>query len=144
MQPRLVPESTNEREVNEIGGLSDGIDRGEFEAVVRQYRDKFYRLIFSIVREAAPAEELTQDVFLKIWRLLDRYDGRALVGTWISPIARNTGLPCPVQRQQSRSAISMPASRGQRPIKGKWWSNIIFKTVRLRTPQLRWGWLVDG
>ena len=112
MQPRLVPESTNEREVSEIAGLSDGIDRGEFEALVKQYRDKVYRLIFSIMREAAPADELTQDVFLKIWRLLDRYDGRALVGTWIYPIARNTGLLCPVQGQQSRSAISMPPSRG--------------------------------
>ncbi len=84
--------STKEEEVGEISGPGGGINRGDFEALVNQYRDKVYRLIFSVVREKAPAEELTQDVFLKIWRVLDRYDGRASFGTWIYTIARNTGL----------------------------------------------------
>ena len=92
LQPGLPRVSTKEEEVDEIPGPGGGINRGDFEALVNQYRDKVYRLIFSIVREKAPAEELTQDVFLKIWRVLDRYDGRASVGTWVYTIARNTGL----------------------------------------------------
>lgn len=70
----------------------DDFPHDAFAALVDQFRDKVYRLIFSIVREAAPAEELTQDVFLKLWQILDRYDGRASVGTWVYTIARNTGL----------------------------------------------------
>ena len=35
---------------------------------------------------------MTQDIFIKLWRALPVYDGRAAVGTWLYTIARNTCL----------------------------------------------------
>ena len=35
---------------------------------------------------------MTQDIFIKLWRALPLYDGRAAVGTWLYTIARNTCL----------------------------------------------------
>lgn len=72
--------------------LSDGERRRVFDALVERYRVKVFRLIFSIVGDAARAEEVSQDCFLKIWLALDGYDGRASLSTWIYTIARNTAL----------------------------------------------------
>jgi RNA polymerase sigma-70 factor (ECF subfamily) len=38
------------------------------------------------------AEEVTQDIFLKLWQVLPAYDGRAAPSTWLYTIARNTCL----------------------------------------------------
>jgi len=44
------------------------------------------------LRDTARAEEVTQEVFLKLWQALPDYDGRASPGTWLYSIARNTCL----------------------------------------------------
>lgn len=63
-----------------------------FEGLVDRYRDKVFRLAFSYTRDRARAEELAQDVFVKIWQVLPRFDGRASVSTWLYAITRNTCL----------------------------------------------------
>ena len=63
-----------------------------FEALLQRYQTKVFRLIFSIIGNAAQAEEVTQDVFLRIWQALNSYDGRASLSTWIYTIARNTSI----------------------------------------------------
>jgi len=45
-----------------------------------------------MLRDTGRAEEITQDVFLKVWRALPGYDGRAAIGTWLYTIARNACL----------------------------------------------------
>jgi RNA polymerase sigma-70 factor (ECF subfamily) len=45
-----------------------------------------------MLRDRGRAEEVTQDVFLKLWKALPSYDGRALPSTWLYSIARNTCL----------------------------------------------------
>jgi len=63
-----------------------------FEGLLDRYQNRVYRLAFSLMRDRARAEELTQDVFLKFWRALPRYDGRASLSTWLYAITRNTCL----------------------------------------------------
>lgn len=63
-----------------------------FEELIAQYQAKVFRLVYSLVRNAERAEEVTQDVFLKVWLALPKYDGRASLATWLYAIARNTGL----------------------------------------------------
>lgn len=62
------------------------------EAILDLYEHKVFRLAVAILRDAGRAEEVTQDVFLKMWRALPQYDGRASVSTWLYAIARNTCL----------------------------------------------------
>lgn len=61
-----------------------------FEVLLDRYQEKVFRLAFSILRDRATAEELTQDIFLKLWMALPLYDGRASPATWLYAIARNT------------------------------------------------------
>jgi RNA polymerase sigma-70 factor (ECF subfamily) len=56
------------------------------------YEQKVFRMAAAMLRDAGRAEEVTQDIFLKVWRALPSYDGRALVSTWLYAIARNTCL----------------------------------------------------
>ena len=45
-----------------------------------------------MLQDRGRAKEVTQDVFLKVWRALPGYDGRASPSTWLYTIARNTCL----------------------------------------------------
>ena len=63
-----------------------------FELLLDRYQEKVFRLVYSILKETARAEEVTQDIFLKLWQVLPDYDGRASLCTWLYTISRNTSL----------------------------------------------------
>ncbi len=63
-----------------------------FDLLLNRYKEKVFRLVYSILKEAARAEEVTQDIFLKMWQVLPDYDGRASLSTWLYTITRNTSL----------------------------------------------------
>ena len=62
------------------------------ERLLDDYQHKVYRMALVMLRDAGRAEEVTQDIFVKLWRALPLYDGRAAPGTWLYTIARNTCL----------------------------------------------------
>jgi RNA polymerase sigma-70 factor (ECF subfamily) len=64
-----------------------------------------YRLAFGITRNAADAEEVVQDVFLKLFRAIDSFDERAALGTWIYRIATNEALN---KRRGKRREVEVP------------------------------------
>jgi RNA polymerase sigma-70 factor (ECF subfamily) len=61
-------------------------------AVVNRYETKVFRTAFAFLQNAARAEEITQEIFLKLWQALPDYDARAAPGTCLYTIARNTCL----------------------------------------------------
>jgi RNA polymerase sigma-70 factor, ECF subfamily len=63
-----------------------------FELLVDRYHQKVFRLAYSIMRDSASAEDVTQDTFVKMWQVLPEYDGRASPSTLLYTIARNTAL----------------------------------------------------
>jgi len=63
---------------------------GAFGLLLGRYQEKVFRLAFSILRETGRAEDVTQEIFLKLWQALPLYDGRASLSTWLYTIARNT------------------------------------------------------
>ena len=66
--------------------------REAFALLLPRYRDKVFRLIFSMLRDRALAEDTTQDVFLRIWRALPGFAGQSQLSTWIYAIAKNGAL----------------------------------------------------
>jgi RNA polymerase sigma-70 factor (ECF subfamily) len=62
------------------------------ERLVPAYRRRVFGLAYSILRDRAAAEDLAQEVFVKLWRALPRYDGRAKLSTWIYAITRNAAV----------------------------------------------------
>ncbi|HEY3862014.1 MAG TPA: sigma-70 family RNA polymerase sigma factor [Verrucomicrobiae bacterium] len=81
--------------------------RGEaFDLLVEHFKDKVFGLAFSMLRDQTKAEDIAQDVFLKIWKALPGYHGGASLSTWIYAITRNTCLT-EIKKRSSRPTISL-------------------------------------
>src|SRR3977135_4460516 len=60
-----------------------------WEAIVRKYRRKVFNVAYKFVGKHDEAEDLTQDIFLKIFKSLDTFDRRANFQTWLISVSRN-------------------------------------------------------
>lgn len=69
---------------------SAGRDDRPFKELFRRYQTTVWRICYGVVRNPQDAEDLTQDVFVKVYRNLDRFEGRSALKTWIYRIAINT------------------------------------------------------
>ncbi|MFQ5778329.1 MAG: RNA polymerase sigma factor [Terriglobia bacterium] len=63
-----------------------------FDVLVGKYRTPVIHFLYRIVHEPALAEELAQEVFLRVYRARTRYQPRARFSTWMFRIATNVGL----------------------------------------------------
>ncbi len=64
-------------------------DREEFTRLVRQYVDTVYRVAYGALRSAADAEDVTQNVLLKLWRTNKPFDGDAHIRHWLIRVTVN-------------------------------------------------------
>jgi RNA polymerase sigma-70 factor (ECF subfamily) len=80
-----------------------GREQEAFERLVPEYRRRVFGLAFSILRDRSAAEDLAQEVFVKLWRALPRYDGRARLSTWIYAITRNAAVSALRTRRRTLS-----------------------------------------
>jgi len=71
------------------------------------YRRKVFGLAYSFLRDREAAEDVTQDVFIRVWRALPGFDGRASISTWIYTIARNASFSA-LRARRPRSSLSDP------------------------------------
>src|SRR6185295_1130153 len=77
-----------------------------FDLIVKNFSGKVMRLAYSILGNRALAEDLTQDVFVRIWKALPAYRGLSSLSTWIYSITRNTCLTA-LKRARANNAISL-------------------------------------
>jgi RNA polymerase sigma-70 factor, ECF subfamily len=61
-------------------------------ALVRRFERPVYNLVVRLVQDPALAEDLTQDVFLKMFRGLAQYDASLRFSSWLFRIAHNTAI----------------------------------------------------
>ncbi len=64
-------------------------DQAAWEQIVRQHWRKVFNVAYKFVGKHDEAEDLTQDIFLKIFKALKTFDRRANFQTWIISISRN-------------------------------------------------------
>src|SRR3954468_23278487 len=64
-------------------------DQAAWEIIVRQNWRKVFNVAYKFVGRHDEAEDLTQDIFLKIFKALSTFDRRANFQTWIISISRN-------------------------------------------------------
>ncbi|MBL4678576.1 MAG: sigma-70 family RNA polymerase sigma factor [Mucilaginibacter sp.] len=76
----------NEKELMEC--LQHG-DEVAFETLYRHYVDPIFRKVYYLTKSAEIAEELTQDVFLKIWERRELVDPERSFGAFLHRIAQN-------------------------------------------------------
>src|SRR5213080_4174450 len=64
-------------------------DQAAWELIVRQYWRKVFNVAYKFVGKHDQAEDLTQEIFLKIFKSLDTFDRRANFQTWLISVSRN-------------------------------------------------------
>jgi RNA polymerase sigma-70 factor (ECF subfamily) len=64
-------------------------DQQAWEVIVRQYWRKVFNVAYKFVGRHDQAEDLTQDIFLKVFRSLATFDRRANFQTWLISVSRN-------------------------------------------------------
>jgi RNA polymerase sigma-70 factor, ECF subfamily len=64
-------------------------DQVAWEAIVRQHWRKVFNVAYKFVGKHDEAEDLTQEIFLKLFKSLDTFDRRANFQTWLISVSRN-------------------------------------------------------
>lgn len=67
-------------------------DRSAFEQIYREHVDRVYALCLRLSPDASWAEDLTQDIFLRVWERLDSFREESAFSTWLHRIAVNVTL----------------------------------------------------
>jgi RNA polymerase sigma-70 factor (ECF subfamily) len=64
-------------------------DQVAWESIVRMHRRKVFNVAYKFVGKHDEAEDLTQDIFFKIFKSLSTFDRRANFQTWLISVSRN-------------------------------------------------------
>jgi RNA polymerase sigma-70 factor (ECF subfamily) len=67
-------------------------DESAFEELFRRYEQKIFNLVYRYIGPYPETEELTQDVFVKVYKSAQTFKGKSKFSTWIYRIAVNTCL----------------------------------------------------
>ncbi len=83
-------------------------DAGAFEELVELYQQRLVALMHHLVGNAEEAEDLAQEVFLRVYRSRKQYRPRSKFSTWLFTIANNLALNA-LRSRQRKPMLSLPA-----------------------------------
>lgn len=113
-----LSEETDERLAVQAGGG----DVAAFRELVERHKSYIFTLLFQMIGHRETAEDLSQEVFMKLYRSLSQYRAEAKFTTWLYRIAANTATD--YRRSKARHPIRELLQRlGRDPT-----------VVRVRTP----------
>jgi RNA polymerase sigma-70 factor (ECF subfamily) len=99
-------------------------DQAAWDLIVRQHWRKVFNVAYKFVGKHDEAEDLTQDIFLKVFKSLDTFDRRANFQTWLISVSRNLCIDHYRSVRKERETIDRdvdanelaPASRDEGPM----------------------------
>src|ERR1700674_4218383 len=80
-------------------------DQSAWDLIVRQHWRKVFNIAYKFVGTHDEAEDLAQDIFLKIFKSLDTFDRRANFQTWLISVSRNLCIDHYRSVRREREAI---------------------------------------
>jgi RNA polymerase sigma-70 factor, ECF subfamily len=100
-----------ERPVSDDAELLQRIRNGateEFAELVRRHQSHVFAILYRYERDHHRLEDLAQETFLKAWRSLAQFDGRAPFQHWLSRIAVHAALDHLRKQKRSQHEIGFP------------------------------------
>ena len=64
-------------------------EQSAWEEIVARYRRKVFHIAYKFTGKHDEAEDLSQEIFLKVFKSLDKFNRDADFSTWLSSVARN-------------------------------------------------------
>jgi RNA polymerase sigma-70 factor, ECF subfamily len=90
----------SEEEIDLIDCILAG-QTSKFEILVANYQQRIYATLLGMLGNAQDAEDVTQETFLKAYRMLSHFERRSSFYTWLHRIAFNRAID--VQRRNKRT-----------------------------------------
>jgi RNA polymerase sigma-70 factor (ECF subfamily) len=91
-------------------------DQGAFTELQRRYAARVFGYFCRLLRDRSEAEDLTQEVFLRLYRSRTRYQPRARFATWVFHVTQNVARNAMRSRRRRpcvRLGAVVPAERGR-------------------------------
>ena len=92
-------------------GVKAGDDQS-FELLLARYRTPLVNFLYRMVRDPAHAEDLAQEVFLRVYRARKKYEPNAKFTTWLFRIATNLALNAIRDGRYQKMEISIEGGAG--------------------------------
>src|SRR5918993_3582926 len=80
-------------------------DTAAFEAIMRRYNPRLFRVARSILKDEAGAEDALQDAYVQAYRQMGTFRGEADLGTWLTRIVINQALMQLRKRKRERVVV---------------------------------------
>ena len=94
-----------------------------FEELVRRHSRRVFGTLAGLLGNIDDAHDATQEVFLKAFENIGRFQGRSKFSTWLTSIAINTGTDFLRQRKPSESLEETQGDEGFRPKQVQKWAD---------------------
>lgn len=82
----------DDEDLNELIRAAAGGDRNAFHDLVLRRRERVVRTAYQIVGDLEDARDVAQGVFLRLWRVLQRFDLERRFDTWLYRITVNAAI----------------------------------------------------
>lgn len=106
----MVMESAHHLEDRELVSRVLEGERELFTVLVRRYEKRVVNFVYRITHRWEEAHDHAQEIFMKVYLALDRYDPKYQFSTWIFRIAQNTAIDS--VRKKSIQEVSMMVPAG--------------------------------
>lgn len=103
-------QAAQELEQEAIRACQSG-DMAAFEILYNKYHRGLYAYLLSMLRSPHVAEDLTQDIFIKLFRQIDSYRFQSPFSHWLFRMARNLAIDH-TRREKVRFSTSLDADGG--------------------------------
>ena len=88
-------------------------DETAFEEIVGRYKNLVYSVVLRMVADSEDANDIAQEVFIKVYRNLDKYSSEFRFSTWIIRIATNTVID--FRRKKKQEFVSIDEMETELP-----------------------------
>jgi RNA polymerase sigma-70 factor (ECF subfamily) len=110
--------------VQEVVRRAQAGDQDAFHTLYREHAGRVYALCLRLSGDRAAAEELTQEVFVRVWQKLRTFRGDSAFSTWVHRLATNVALMAQrsrTRRERRVNPVEDPAvyDRGVAPAAGE-------------------------
>jgi len=85
-------------------------DRDRFTELVKRYEKRVVNYVYRITHRYEEAHDLAQEIFVKVFVALDRYDSKYQFSTWLFRIAQNTAIDALRKKSIVEVPIAKPAT----------------------------------
>ncbi|HCT64430.1 MAG TPA: RNA polymerase subunit sigma-24 [Lachnospiraceae bacterium] len=97
-------------EVSKLVKMAQQGDSMAFSGLIQNHERFVYNVVYRILSNHEDAKDVSQEVFLKAYRYLGKFDGRASFSTWLYRIAVNTSID-ELRKRKSNEIISIGRER---------------------------------